>query len=429
MKKNLNINKINIFICALFFVLLIFNHKIYGAAASLTGNTTVRSGDTITLNLKISAKGSYGVETSLQYDSNIVEIKTVTTSIKGWVLERNGSKIILYDDKLSNPLSNDSTIIKATFKVKNVSAGTAINISFNGITASDGSKETNIGNATYSVKVAQPLSGNNNLSNLSIKGFNIDFNSNKTEYDLGTVEYSTSELTITGVAQDKTATVSYSGTRLSVGNNTAKIVVKAANGSTKTYTVKVVRKQDPNYVNSNNADLSSISISDGRLSPSFSASVTDYVVYLPFESKNIIINGTAADDKAISVEGSSSDDLKTGVNKLTVTVTAEDGTKKIYNISVVVMPEYKGLVPQIPFENEEKNEITTENKATEKATEKADESTELTKDNDLKKEETNTTQKTQKAGMNISLVIFIGIVAMLLGFVLCFALVKAKVIK
>lgn len=418
----ININKINIFICALFFVLLIFNHKIYGAAASLTGNTTVRSGDTITLNLKISAKGSYGVETSLQYDSNIVELKTVTTSLNNWVLERNGSKIILYDDKLSNPLNNDSTIIKATFKVKNVSAGTAINISFNGITASDGSKETNIGNVAYSVKVAQPLSGNNNLSSLSIKGFNIDFNSNKTEYDLGTVEYSTSELTITGIAQDKSAIVSYSGIKLSVGYNTAKIVVKAANGTTKTYTIKVVRKQDPDYVASNNADLSSISVSDGRLSPSFSASVTDYVVYLPFESKNININGTAADAKAVSVEGSSSDNLKTGENKLTVTVTAEDGTKKIYNISVFVMPEYKGTVPQIPFENKDNNETTTENKETETV----ENITSFNEDDDLKNVKQVENHNTDISTIKILIIVIIALSA---GFLLCFVLFKSKVIK
>lgn len=51
-----------------------------------------------------------------------------------------------------------------------------------------------------------------------------------------------------------------------------------------------------------------------------------------------------------------------GENKLKVTVVAEDGTEKKYNITVVVMPKYEGNIPQIGEKQSEQEttvEITT----------------------------------------------------------------------
>ncbi|MFA6506711.1 MAG: cadherin-like beta sandwich domain-containing protein [Treponemataceae bacterium] len=83
---------------------------------------------------------------------------------------------------------------------------------------------------------------------------------------------------------------------------------------------------------SNNADLASISVSPGTLSPNFAPNVTDYTVVIENDIDNITITGTASDPKA-TISGQSGQNVKLdeGTNKITITVTAEDGiTSKNY---------------------------------------------------------------------------------------------------
>ena len=348
----------------------------YAASASLTGPSTVRAGDTITLNLNISDSGKYGLEGALSYDSSVVSFSSMSCNVSGWKVENNGNSIIVYDDALSKPLGGNTAVLTLKFKVNSgVAAGTNVKISVNGIITTDGSTENNLGTASYSVAVAAPLSGNANLSSLSVSEgtLNPGFSAGTTSYNLGEVDYSVSKLNISYKTEDSKASVSINGNNLSVGSNTVSVVVKAENGTTKTYKISVTRKQDPNYVPSSNANLSSITTSNGTISPSFAADKTDYIVYLPFEyvGKEFSVTGSAADGKASGVTGGTIAALVEGVNTTSVVCKAEDQTEKKYNITVVVMPEYNGVVPNIegveaPVEPEEpENTESTENESTE----------------------------------------------------------------
>lgn len=95
------------------------------------------------------------------------------------------------------------------------------------------------------------------------------------------MEFSESSLNISAAPADATAKVSVGNTALNVGANTITINVTAQNGAVKTYTITANRKQDPDYKESNNANLSGITVSEGKLSPEFSPEVTDYVIYVP----------------------------------------------------------------------------------------------------------------------------------------------------
>lgn len=324
----------------------------YAASASLTGNSTVRAGDTITLSLNISDNGKYGLEGNLNYDSSVVTFSNVSCNLSGWKVEHNGGSLLVYDDALANPLNGNKSVLTMTFKVNNnVAPGTNINISISNLVASDGSAESTLGTATYSVAVARPLSSNVNLSSLSVEGFSLTpgFSSGTTTYDIGEVEYSTSSLNISYKTEDANAKASISGNSLNVGANTVSVTVKAENGSTKTYKINVTRKQDPNYVASSNANLDSISVNQGMISPQFSSDVTDYVVYLPYECAGMAFSatGNAADGKAQSVASGEIAQLVEGVNKTVITCKAEDGTEKQYSLSVIIMPKYAGVLPTI----------------------------------------------------------------------------------
>ena len=93
--------------------------------------------------------------------------------------------------------------------------------------------------------------------------------------------------------------------------------------------------QEPEVKKSSEKNLSSLSVSEGTLSPKFSAGTTTYKVDLTSETESLTISAKAKNSKA-SVSGTGEKELKIGENNFTVTVKAEDGSKKTYTISVYV---------------------------------------------------------------------------------------------
>ena len=84
---------------------------------------------------------------------------------------------------------------------------------------------------------------------------------------------------------------------------------------------------------STNANLTSLSVSAGVLSPKFSTSVTEYNVTVESDVTECKVYGTTADpDANISVSGSAT--LKVGVNKRVVIVTAPSGATKSYTLTI-----------------------------------------------------------------------------------------------
>lgn len=87
------------------------------------------------------------------------------------------------------------------------------------------------------------------------------------------------------------------------------------------------------YTASGNNNLSSLSISPGTLSPGFSAGTTSYSASVSNSTTSVAVSATAADGKArVAVWGNTG--LDVGNNTVTVQVTAENGSKKTYTITV-----------------------------------------------------------------------------------------------
>lgn len=106
----------------------------------------------------------------------------------------------------------------------------------------------------------------------------------------------------------------------------------SSNNSSSSTTTTV---QEPEVKKSSEKNLSSLSVSEGTLSPKFSAGTTTYKVDLTNEVEKLTISAKAKDSKA-KVSGTGEKELKIGENNFTVTVTAQDGSKKTYTISVYV---------------------------------------------------------------------------------------------
>jgi len=76
------------------------------------------------------------------------------------------------------------------------------------------------------------------------------------------------------------------------------------------------------------------SASKRGISPAFDPDVTEYALSVAADVNTVNISATANDPKAISVQGAGAVSLNSGKNYISVAVTAEDGTVKIYTVTV-----------------------------------------------------------------------------------------------
>lgn len=99
-----------------------------------------------------------------------------------------------------------------------------------------------------------------------------------------------------------------------------------------------IKRTEEEKPKSSNNSLKSLSVSEGKLSPSFDRAVTDYEVEFADDFNirdltSITVNATKEDSKA-KLSGTGSHDLTEGDNYINIDVTAENGAKKTYKIKV-----------------------------------------------------------------------------------------------
>ena len=170
---------------------------------------------------------------------------------------------------------------------------------------------------TYTLNVTRidNRSTENTLSNLTIDGYKINFNSSKGEYSL-TVENDVTSININSILKDeKSSYVSgyEPGVKsLVVGLNKFEIRVKAENGSIRTYKINVNRKD---VEKSNDSYLADIEIGDSKIN--FDKDKEEYKISIPYEKENIDIDTKTSSDKA-KVEVIGNEGLKVGENEVKI---------------------------------------------------------------------------------------------------------------
>ena len=322
----------------------------YAAGASLSGSSSVQPGNSVTLTLSVDSK-IYGLTADLNCGEGLT-FTNYSCSVSGWSILVNQNRFSVYGTN-----SASGGVITVTLKVASgAQPGAALSAKFENIVASDGEKDLELGTASWSGSVGAAPSDNCSLSAIMCGNFTLSpaFSPDTTYYTTK-VPYSVSKLSLDYNRADKGQKVSISGTELAVGVNTVTLKVTAANGKTKSYVIEATREQDPNYKPSTDASLSELTVEGVSLSPAFSSTVTDYIVYVPFETKTVKLAAAANDSKAHGVSGTGEVAIeKEGDNVLVVTCTAEDRvTKKEYTVHVLRMPQYTGTVPNISLSEPE----------------------------------------------------------------------------
>ena len=315
-------------------------------SASLSGDSSIQAGSDVTLTLKVSGNNVMGVEATLNYDSSVLEYRSYSGKLSGWDVVPNGTKFVMYG--VGNPINSSTSVVSVTFRVKSgLDVGTALSASFSDITVSDGNSDSSVPSASWSGKVGAAPSNNCAISSLTCSNATLspEFSSSNTAYT-ATVPYDVTELKLDWRTADSGARVSVSGNSLVVGENTVTVTCTAPSGAQKYYVITVTRKQDPNYKPSDVALLADLKLDAAPLSPAFSGAVTDYVAYVPFETKSATLTGVAKDEKALQVTEDTRQLVNEGETVMSVTCTAEDGvTKKTYTVHVYRMPKYEGIIP------------------------------------------------------------------------------------
>ena len=251
-------------------------------------------------------------------------------------------------DSLAAITVNDNTVTSGTGYIVTgltVDEPTTVTVI---VTAQDSTTKTYIITLTR----AASLLGNADLGGLTISSGTLSpqFSSSVITYT-ASVDNSATQVTVTPTASDSSAAITVNGNDVTSGNGyivtgltvgeptTVTVIVAAQDSTTKTYIITLTRAASL----FDNADLGSLTISSGTLSPQFSSSVTAYTASVDNSVTQVTVTPTASDSLAtITVNGNGVTSgngyivtgLTVGTNTVTVLGIAEDITIKIYTITI-----------------------------------------------------------------------------------------------
>ena len=210
----------------------------------VTGSSQVVVGNKITLTVTLSSSTKIGSwQMNLNYDKNYLQLTSTNSEAGGTMM--------------ANTTATGLTKKTYTFTFKALKTGsTKVSIDSYLVYAFDDLSQMSISTSSKTVKIMTQeeleatYSKDNDLKSLSVEGFelNEEFSKDLTAYTV-TVPEDTKQITINAKENDSSASVTGTGTfDVTQGTNTFEIVVRAENGSEKTYTLTVEVK-DNNPIN------------------------------------------------------------------------------------------------------------------------------------------------------------------------------------
>lgn len=308
----------------------------------------------LTIGIQVNAYSASPTNVSL----NVGETKTITVTANNEVVQINAtssnSGVATVSGGPADRIldSEENSTKSTTYTIKAVSAGSAT-ITFgvddyssygNGTASSLKVNVTVTNPSTPTPTPAPTQSGGNNGNSSSGSSTTTTAptfkSANKTVYSVGDINlrasWSTSsaatrvkkdtEMTLTGTSTEKIN--GYIWYRVSYQGQT-KYVSRDLVTETKPET-----DENKEEEKSNNNNLKLLEISAIELDPEFDKDKTEYTAKIQnYKEKELNVKAEAEDEKAtVKIEGNN--DIRIGENKIVIRVTAEDGTEKLYTITL-----------------------------------------------------------------------------------------------
>ena len=300
-------------------------YKVVGNSGFKVGDNTVKvivtaeNGNKKTYTIKVNRKASENTYLNLlttdKYDMETIfdkEIKSYDITVENDVTTLNVSAIA--EDKLSKVTGAGKYSLKTGVNEINIV-----------VTAENGDSRI------YTLNVTRKKNSNADLLSITTDKdviLNPTFDKDNVNYQIE-VENNIDELTIVGVAVEKTTKVSGNGTyKLQVGENQVILTTTAEDGTTKTYTLNINRHK------SSNCNARIIIAKESVLDPTFDKNITTYELKVleNVTSLNLIV--TPEDSNATyKIEGN--ENFEIGNNIVKVIIIAEDSTTKEYTLNVL----------------------------------------------------------------------------------------------
>lgn len=220
------------------------------------------------------------------------------------------------------------------------------------------SSSNTTGNATNTLQSQVASESNANLANLGIRPYDFTgFRYGTTTYEVEVPE-DTEKVEVYASAQAEEAKITGTGSKtLEKGENEAKVVVTAKDGTTKTYTINIIRgakqKEEEDEKKEEITEelgngLSKLKINDLKLSPEFKTNVYEYTVKYIGEDKKVKIEAAATNEN-YEIEIVGNDNLQEGENFITILVSEANGN----NVATYQIKLSKSLVDEEAIAKEE----------------------------------------------------------------------------
>ena len=239
------------YLLVMFFTLFIFNATVYAGSFSISSSArTVNIGDIVSINLNVNDQaGEYIFSSSDNsvlsggkdefYDSTSVSILFTAKSAGVATVTVRGVDVTNYDGTNGN--GSKSLTITVVEPSRGNSGGGSSN---NNSTTKKNKQSYDYGDDT--IDINKEYSSDNYLSSLSIEGYNIDFDKEKTEYTLDVDEDVTSVNITANPNDDKANVIGTGNIKLTDGVNNVCITVIAENGNERVYHITInVKDIDP----------------------------------------------------------------------------------------------------------------------------------------------------------------------------------------
>jgi hypothetical protein len=297
---------------------------------------TIEPSEDFVVNVNVAnMNGIVAIQGTFTYDSTKLQLVQSEFEYNGFDVAI-GTQLVV---DFKTPRNGSFTAAQIRFRPRaGFSVGQSTTISFTSVSGSNGTTDFNGTNSSTTVTMIPARSSNNFLSSLSLSSGTLNFSKAVNSYVVD-VENNVSSITISGTVEDPKSSVSGLGTfPLSIYENNFNVVVTAENGSRRTYSINVRRKDaqgNPIFV-SGSTDISNITLSACALE--FSNSLDFYSCEVRNDVNQTSLN-VSSSDATQRLEYLNQISLLEGGNTIEIRVIAENNDVRTITIEITRLSE------------------------------------------------------------------------------------------